>query len=191
MTELESLYSRNREFASSFRDSRAPSRRGMSMVILTCVDARICPAHFFQLDEGEAFVIRKPGARVTVDVERDVAILAALASEGSQSDAPAVELVIVHHTDCAMESLAGEARRRELCARTGLDEHQLLALAIDDHAESLRADIARLRGSRVVPGAVVVSGHMYDVRTGALTQVVAPAALRAEGDAGRHGRHGR
>lgn len=180
MTDLDTLYARNREFASCFHYARPPGSLELSMVILTCVDARICPAQFLQLDAGEAFVLRKPGGRVTADVERDVAILAALGRDGSRQDGPPFELVIVHHTDCGMERLADPERRRDLCRRSGLEERRLLNLAIADHEQSLRSDIARLRHSKVVPGDLVVSGHIYDVETGALRQVVAPAALHAD-----------
>jgi carbonic anhydrase len=177
MTDLESLYARNREFASRFHYSEQPGDLDLSMVILTCVDPRICPAQFMQLDPGEAFVIRKPGGRVTADVERDVAILAALAKDRPRKDASPFELVIVHHTDCGMEGLADAGRRRELCARSGLEEQQLLTLAIADHRESLREDIGKLRESPVVPDELIVSGHIYDIETGALTQTIAPAPL--------------
>ena len=56
-------------------------------------------------------------------------------------------------------------------------DRRLLDLAIDDHEDSLRADIAKLGRSAIVPADLVVSGHIYDVETGALRQVVAPAAL--------------
>jgi carbonic anhydrase len=177
MTDLDNLYARNRAFASCFPYAEHPGNLDLSMVILTCVDARICPAQFLQLDAGEAFVLRKPGGRVTSDVERDVAILAALATDARRDGGPPFELVIVHHTDCGMEGLADDGRRRELCRRTGLEEHRLLDLAIDDHEDSLRADIAKLGRSAVVPEDLVVSGHIYDVETGALRQVVAPAPL--------------
>jgi carbonic anhydrase len=177
MTDLETLYARNREFASCFHYSESPGALDLSMVILTCVDARICPAQFMQLDAGEAFVIRKPGGRVTQDVERDVAILAALSARRSRRDAPPFELVIIHHTDCGMEGLADPARRRELARRSGVPEEQLLTLAIADHEASLRADIDKLRDSGVVPPELVVSGHIYDVESGALRQSVAPAPL--------------
>ena len=171
MTDLETLYARNREFASCFHYREQPGGLDLSTVILTCVDPRICPAQFMKLDPGEAFVIRNPGGRVTPDVERNVTILAALAKDGPGKDASPFELIIVHHTDCGMEALADGERRRELCARSGLDEQQLMNLAIADHRESLRADIARLRESPLVPAELIVSGHIYDIETGALTQL--------------------
>jgi carbonic anhydrase len=181
MTDLETLYARNRQFASGFRSSAEPGSTGPSIVLVTCVDPRICPEHYLQLAPGEAFVIRKPGGRVTADVERDLAVLAALTKERSGEQAALFELVIVQHTDCAMEALADPARRQLLCGRTGLGEDHLMDLAISDHAESIRADVERLRRSAAVPGELVVSGHIYDIDTGALSQLVAPAPLAAPG----------
>ena len=177
MADLKTLYARNREFASRFQRSDDAGRGDLSTVILTCVDARVFPGRFLGLDSGEAFVIRKPGARVSAEVERDVAVLATLAKDSVGEAAAPFELVIIHHTDCAMEGLANPDRRRELSARTGLDESQLLGLAIANHDESLREDIAKLRQSPIVPKELVVSGHIYDIETGALTQAVPPSPL--------------
>jgi carbonic anhydrase len=51
------------------------------------------------------------------------------------------------------------------------------AEAISDHEQSLREDVERLRGAPEVPGYIVVSGLIYDVRDGSVREVIAPAAL--------------
>ena len=42
---------------------------------------------------------------------------------------------------------------------------------IDDHAETIRADVEALRGSPFLPAEVDIRGFIYDVRTGRLTPV--------------------
>ena len=179
MTDLDALYARNRGFASCFHYSKVPSERELSMVIVTCVDPRVFPGQFMRLEQGEAFVIRKPGGRVTADVKRDVAVLAALAREKSGGEGPPFELVIIQHTDCAMSSLADPEHRRQLAEATGLPDGQLERLAISDHAEAIREDIRRLRMSGIVPGDLVVSGHVYEIETGALKPIVGRVPLHA------------
>lgn len=172
MTDLNSLYARNRGFASCFHYAQVPSERELSMVIVTCVDPRVFPDQFMRLEQGEAFVVRKPGGRVTPDVKRDVAVLAALAREKTGGKGAPFELVIIQHTDCAMSLLADDAHRRALAESTGLPDGQLERLAIRDHAEAIREDIRRLRESGIVPGDLIVSGHLYEIETGELKQIV-------------------
>ena len=63
---------------------------------------------------------------------------------------------------------------------TGLDPGLLEALAISDHETSLMDDIERLRASDLVPPELLVSAHLYDVRSGRVRQVVPPAPLNKE-----------
>jgi carbonic anhydrase len=44
-------------------------------------------------------------------------------------------------------------------------------LTIRDQAESVRADVRRIRAHPLVSPAIILSGHIYDVRTGRLLEV--------------------
>jgi hypothetical protein len=65
----------NAEYAAGFGDKRTlalpPARR---FAILTCMDARLDPAKFAGLQEGDAHVIRNAGGRASDDAIRSLVI---------------------------------------------------------------------------------------------------------------------
>src|SRR6267142_3604253 len=63
--------------------------------ILTCMDARLDPAKYAGLAEGDAHVIRNAGGRASDDAIRSLVISYKLL--GTQ------EFFVIHHTDCGME----------------------------------------------------------------------------------------
>jgi carbonic anhydrase len=99
------------------------------------------------------------------------------------------EWLVVHHTDCGMETFTDEVMR-DLLARSldtaafgaggwrdngrgpGSTEAGFIDwLTIRDQAESVRADVRRIRAHPLVSPAINLSGHIYDVRTGRLLEV--------------------
>src|ERR1700748_3051007 len=68
--------------------------------ILTCMDARLDPAKFAGLSEGDAHVIRNAGGRASQDAIRSLVISYKLL--GTQ------EWFVIHHTDCGMELFNGQ-----------------------------------------------------------------------------------
>ncbi len=89
------------------------------------------------------------------------------------------ELVVMHHTDCGMSRLANPAIQEQVAKKIGLSVDEVAAMAIIDPATSVQEDIERLRQTPGTPDQLVVSGFVYDVKTGKVNQVVAPAPLRA------------
>src|SRR6266567_8177733 len=69
-----------------------PSRH---FAILTCMDARLDPAKYAGLAEGDAHVIRNAGGRATDDAIRSLVISHKLL--GTR------EWFVIHHTNCGME----------------------------------------------------------------------------------------
>ena len=69
-----------------------PARR---FAILTCMDARLDPAKYAGLAEGDAHVIRNAGGRVTDDAIRSLVISHKLLGTN--------EWFVIHHTNCGME----------------------------------------------------------------------------------------
>jgi carbonic anhydrase len=51
-------------------------------------------------------------------------------------------------------------------------------LAISDPHASVAVDVAALKANPLLPGAFLVTGLVYDVTTGRVETVVAPALLR-------------
>ena len=82
-----------------------PARR---FAILTCMDARLDPAKYAGLSEGDAHVIRNAGGRASDDAIRSLRDLLQLL--GTR------EWFVIHHTDCGMESFSDEVHAG-ICSR--------------------------------------------------------------------------
>ena len=80
MSELQILKRRNEIYAQNHQKGLTINPK-YSTLILTCIDARVDPAHFLGLELGEALVLRNPGGRVTPEVERDLAIIWTLVAQ--------------------------------------------------------------------------------------------------------------
>src|SRR5271154_1390780 len=93
---LNEVLSANEGYAATFGEktklSIPPARR---FAILTCMDARLDPAKFAGLSEGDAHVIRNAGGRASEDAIRSLVISYKLL--GTQ------EWFVIHHSDCGME----------------------------------------------------------------------------------------
>lgn len=77
-----------------------PARR---FAILTCMDARLDPAKFAGLAEGDAHVIRNAGGRASDDAIRSLVICYKLL--GTK------EWFVIHHSDCGMETFTNDIMR--------------------------------------------------------------------------------
>src|SRR3954471_23112310 len=94
----------NEAYAESFGSkgdlALPPARR---FGILTCMDARLDPAKYAGLSEGDAHVIRNAGGRASDDAIRSIVISYKLL--GTQ------EWFVIHHTNCGMEFFTDEVMR--------------------------------------------------------------------------------
>ena len=77
-----------------------PARR---FAILSCMDARLDPAKFAGLREGDAHVIRNAGGRASDDAIRSLVISHKLLGTN--------ECFVIHHTDCGMETCTDKVMR--------------------------------------------------------------------------------
>ena len=179
MADLETLLDRNRRFADQFEGGELNIRPQMSTIILTCVDARVDPAHVFGLELGDAVVIRNAGGRITAAVMGDLAVLSVLAANLPGPGAAQLQLVVIHHNDCGMARLANPPIQQQVAKRLNLNDDEVAAMAVTDPARTVQTDIERLRQTPGTPDALIVTGLVYDVGTGTVDQVVAPAPLRA------------
>ena len=92
---LDEVLAANRDYAETFGDKARlalPPARGFA--ILTCMDARLDPAKYAGLSEGDAHVIRNAGGRASDDAIRSLVISYKLL--GTK------EWFVIHHTDCGM-----------------------------------------------------------------------------------------
>lgn len=174
MSNTTTLLERNRQFASDFAAADLPILPKLRSVVLTCGDARVDPAHILGLELGDAVVIRNNGGRVTPEVVHEIAALSFLVARMDGAERGPFELIIIQHSECGAERFADPDLQRALKEQLGVD---VSSVAITDHELSLREDVERLRSAPEVPGHIVVSGFIYDVRHGHVREVIAPAAL--------------
>ena len=164
---------RNRAFAAAGGHEGVNGFPSLGLLVITCLDPRVDPAHILGLDLGDAIVVRNGGGRVTPEVINHVAFVGQLA-ESAVPDGPLFEVAVIHHTQCGSGALADDDFRRRFAQRTGGDESTLREYAILNPAATVRSDVDRLRRAEAISPRVTVSGHVYDVVTG-LVETVIPA----------------
>ena len=166
-----------------------PPARGFA--ILTCMDARLDPAKYAGLSEGDAHIMRNAGGRASDDAIRSLVISYKLL--GTR------EWFVIHHSDCGMETFTDEIMR-DLLARSlktaafdgkawidkgpgpGSSEgHFVDWLTIKDQSQSVVSDVRRIRRHPLVPADIPIYGYVYDMKTGRLVEVPeATAAGKAQ-----------
>ena len=166
---------RNRAFAAAGGHEGAVVFPNLRLLVITCLDPRVDPAHFLGLELSDAMVVRNVGGRVTPEVIDDVAFIGQIA-ESAIPDGPLFEVAVIHHTQCGAGALADDTFRRSYAERIGADESSLRDRAIVDAAATVATDVERLRSADAIPERVNVSGHVYDVTTG-LVETIIPAGV--------------
>ncbi len=179
---LEEVLGANQRYAADFGDkaklAMPPARR---FAILTCMDARLDPAKFAGLAEGDAHVIRNAGGRASDDAIRSLVISYKLL--GTR------EWFVIHHTNCGMEFFTNDLMRGllanslETAALTdkGFQDvgkgpgsragEYIEWLTIRDQEQSVRDDVQRIRQHPLVPKSIAIFGYIYDVKSGRLVEV--------------------
>ena len=140
-------------------DLGSPPRRRLAIV--TCMDARIDPVAIFDLEPGDAHVIRNAGGLVTEDVLRSLAMSQALL--GTR------EVLLMQHTRCGVQG--DEEQLRDQVAEAAGAEVPWPLGAFADVDASVRAGVEALRSSPVLLGDAVARGFVFDIETGRLREV--------------------
>lgn len=171
----------NREYASNFNKGDLAMPPARQFAILTCMDARLDPAKYAGLSEGDAHVIRNAGGRASDDAIRSLVISYKLL--GTK------EWFVIHHTNCGMETFTDEIMRGLLASSLktasidasgwsdsgegpGSAEAKYVDwLTISDQAQSVLEDVIRIKSHPLVPSEIPVYGYIYDVSSGRLIEV--------------------
>ena len=181
----------NQQYAGNFGDkANLPLPPGRKFAILTCMDARLDPAKYAGLTEGDAHVIRNAGGRASDDAIRSLVI--------SHKLLGTAEWFVIHHTDCGMEYFTDEIIRDLLSkslATASVDEKgwhnvteeggseeakHISFLTISNQASSILDDVKRIKSHPLVPSYIPVYGYIYDVKSCNLVEIPeATAAVRA------------
>src|SRR5262245_10347623 len=187
---VDEVISANRSYASNFGDKgKLPLPPARQFAILTCMDARLDPAKYAGLAEGDAHVGRNAGGRASDDAIRSLVISYKLL--GTR------EWFVIHHTDCGMQlfsddvmaGLLEKSLETATFDKSGWHDHGKGPGSVDgryvkwhtfsDLEGSVIDDVIRLRNHPLVPNTIPIYGYVYDVRSGRLNEVT---------EASKHGR---
>jgi len=179
---LNEVLKANQDYAKDFgakgKLALPPARR---FAILTCMDARLDPAKYAGLSEGDAHVIRNAGGRASDDAIRSLVISYKLL--GTR------EFFVIHHRDCGMLFFTNDVMRGLLA--NSLETAELGAngfhdvgkgpgsragefiewLSFSDENRAVVDDVTRIRKHPLVPSTIPIYGYIYDVKTGKLIEV--------------------
>jgi carbonic anhydrase len=172
----------NQTYSESFGEkanlAMPPARK---FAILTCMDARLDPAKYAGLSEGDAHVIRNAGGRASDDAIRSLVISYKLLGTA--------EWFVIHHTDCGMETFTDEIIRdllstslstatvdengwRNITEEGGSDEAKNISfLTISNQSASIIEDVRRIKNHALVPSHIPVYGYIFDVKSGKLIEI--------------------
>ena len=161
----------NAAYADNFGDKAnleiPPARH---FAILTCMDARLDPAQYAGLAEGDAHVIRNAGGRASDDAIRSLVISHKLLGTN--------EWFVIHHTECGMETFTNEVMSElfEGSLETAnltengwsdknsgggtTDGKYVNWLTISDQKQSVVEDVKRIRSSSMVPNTIPIYGYI-------------------------------
>ncbi len=182
MSVLSEVLTANKAYASDFgAKSELALPPARQFAILTCMDARLDPAKYAGLSEGDAHVIRNAGGRASDDAIRSLVISYKLL--GTK------EWFVIHHSDCGMEFFTDDTMR-DLLSKSletaalgdqgfydigngpGSTEGNYIDwLTIVDREQAVVDDVARIRSHPLVPSTIPVYGYVFDVKSGQLLEV--------------------
>ncbi|MEI7759333.1 MAG: carbonic anhydrase [Thermoleophilia bacterium] len=182
MPVLDEVVAANAEYVRTFgAKSELALPPARHFAILTCMDARLDPAGYAGLSEGDAHVIRNAGGRASDDAIRSLVISYKLLGTA--------EWFVVHHSDCGMEyftdEVMGDLLEKSLeTAAIGADGFYDVGtgpgssagkkvewLTISDRQQSVVDDVRRIRNHPLVPARIPIYGYVYNVHTGGLEEV--------------------
>ncbi len=153
----------NRNYAEGFRKGELQAPPARRLAVVTCMDARLDPAKFLGLEEGDAHVIRNAGGIVSDDALRSLVISHWLL--GTQ------EALVIAHTGCGMLTFTNDDLHAKLAAEAGADATGIDFLPFPDLDDSVRASVERIRTSDLLPESFTATGYVYDCATGVLREV--------------------
>jgi carbonic anhydrase len=179
---VEEVLDANARYVADFGDKgELPMPPGRHFAILTCMDARLDPAKYAGLAEGDAHVIRNAGGRASDDAIRSLVISHKLL--GTR------EWFVIHHTGCGMETFTNDIMAdllnssletstidengwRDTGEGPGSPEGRFINwLTFADNAASVVEDVKRIKAHALTPDYIPVYGYIYDCKTGALVEV--------------------
>jgi carbonic anhydrase len=161
MTSTDDLLANNAGYASAFNQGDLPMPPAKKVAVLACMDARLDPAKALGLQEGDAHVIRNAGGVASEDAIRSLVI--------SQRLLGTEEIILIHHTNCGMETFNDDAVKDQILTDTGLRPSFALE-AFPKAEDDVKQTAARIQANPFVPHKNI-RGFVYEVESGRLREV--------------------
>jgi carbonic anhydrase len=169
MSVTDELLANNDAYAASFDKGDLALPPAKKVAILACMDARLDPARALGLQEGDAHVIRNAGGVASEDAIRSLVI--------SQRLLGTEAIILVHHTNCGMETFTDDSVKDQILADTGIRPGFALE-AFPKVDDDVRQTIARLRSNPFIVHKDNIRGFVYEVESGHLREVDAAVSLQ-------------
>lgn len=165
---IDELLANNARFAQSRPAGHLDVRPSLRLAVVTCMDSRLDVFAALGLGDGEAHILRNAGGVITDDVIRSLAV--------SQRRLGTRAVMLIHHTNCGMQTLTDDGFRAELQEATGVAP----AFAIESFSDveaDVRQSILRVRRSPFLLHTDAVRGFVYDVDSHLIREVHADGQL--------------
>jgi carbonic anhydrase len=158
------LLKANEEFVKNFNLGDLAVRPRRRVAVLACMDSRILFERCLGLRPGDAHMIRNAGGIATEDALRSLIV--------SHHLLDTQEFIIINHTDCGLLKVKEHELRTRLTSKMGASASEPSHFyAFDDLENNLREQMRRVKSHPWIPKHIPVRGFIYDVKTGALTEV--------------------
>ena len=161
MSATDELLANNERYAGAF-PGPVPGRPSLGVAVVACMDARMDVYALLGLTPGQAHVLRNAGGEVTEDMLRSLTI--------SQHELGTTEIILIHHSQCGMQTFTNAEFKAKLEAETG-HKPRWASLAFTDLDADVRTSIARVQACPFLTQTSEVRGFVFDVDTGSLREV--------------------
>ena len=159
MSVVDEVTQANERYASGFGKGSLPMPPGRKFAVVTCMDARLDPARFLGLEEGDAHVIRNAGGLVNDETIRSLVISHHLL--GTE------EAIVIGHTDCGMLTFTNA----EVHEKLGPESERIDFQPFPDAAQRVRQSVETIRSHPLLPDSFGATGFVYDVESGRIEPV--------------------
>jgi carbonic anhydrase len=158
------LLQANEQFVRNFNLGDLAVRPRRHLAVLACMDSRILFERCLGLKPGDAHMIRNAGGIATEDAMRSLIV--------SHHLLDTQEFIVINHTDCGLLKVREDELKNRLAEKMGTSAGAPAHFhAFDDLEENVRQQVRRVKSHPWIPKHIPVRGFVYDVKTGALTEV--------------------
>jgi carbonic anhydrase len=168
--DIEHILQHAGNYQGQYPQGKISSRPAKELAVVMCMDARLRAYSILGIKEGDAHVIRNAGGVVTEDVVRSLVV--------SQRLLGTRHIVLVHHTDCGMMTFTDDEMKADIQAETGIKPAFSLE-AFSDADDNVRQSILRIQTNPFIPHKDSIRGFVFDVESGELHLVDAPAGAQS------------